>query len=125
MSKDAPDEKPKVKKGKDKKSKDASAGGPSVAAHPRARAQVRRAKGIGGLAGFVIAGYLSLKAGVPGDQVGLRALGAGIGGYMLAWAAAVTVWRHLVMAELRAAVERGMAPPPSERPQAEATGGES
>ena len=53
-----------------------------------------------------IAGYLSYKAGVPTFDVGLRALVAGMVGYMLAWMCAVTVWRHLVLAELRAALER-------------------
>jgi hypothetical protein len=115
MSKDAdkPDKASKSKsKGKDngkgKKGKggaDASAG-PSIAAHPRASYQVRRAKGWGGLAGFGIAAYLSYKAGVPTVDLGLRALVAGIAGYMVAWACAVTVWRHLVMAELRAATQR-------------------
>jgi hypothetical protein len=95
-------------KGKKKKGKDAESGAltPSVANHPRARYQVRRAKGWGGIAGFVIAGYLSYKAGVPTFDVGLRALAAGMVGYMLAWMCAVTVWRHLVLAELRAALER-------------------
>jgi hypothetical protein len=83
--------------------------GPSVANHPRARYQVRRAKGWGGIAGFAIAGYLSYKAGVPTFNLGLRALVAGIVGYMLAWMCAVTVWRHLVLAELRAVVERTQA----------------
>jgi hypothetical protein len=41
--------------------------------------------------------------------VALRALIAGIGGYMLAWMCAVTVWRQLVLAELRAAIESGRA----------------
>jgi hypothetical protein len=96
-------------KGKDKKAKGkktgATAASPSVAGHPRARAQVRRAKGWGGLAGFGIAAYLSMKAGVPAADAGLRALAAGVAGYMLAWACAVTVWRHLVIAELRAALD--------------------
>jgi hypothetical protein len=103
-------QKGKVQKGKDKKGKgapDASAG-PSVAAHPRASYQVRRAKGWGGLAGFGIAAYLSYKAGVPTFDLGLRAIIAGVAGYMLAWACAVTVWRHLMLAELRAAAERGV-----------------
>ena len=106
---DKSDKKPKEKK--DKKGKkgkggaDASAG-PSVAAHPRASYQVRKAKGWGGMAGFGIAAYLSYKAGVPTVDLGLRAIIAGIVGYMLAWACAVTVWRQLVLAELRAAVER-------------------
>ena len=93
------------KKGKKKKGDDAAAPGPSVANHPRARYQVRRAKGWGGIAGFAIAGYLSYKAGVPTADVGMRALIAGIVGYMLAWMCAVTVWRHLVQAEIRAALE--------------------
>jgi hypothetical protein len=92
----------------------ASEGGiaPSVANHPRASYQVRRAKGWGGIAGFAIAGYLSYKAGVPTFDVGLRALVAGMVGYMLAWMCAVAVWRHLVLAELRAALERTEAPDP-------------
>jgi hypothetical protein len=36
----------------------------------------------------------------------------GIVGYMLAWMCAVTVWRHLVLAELRAALEHSQAPDP-------------
>jgi hypothetical protein len=104
------------KKSKKKKGKDGSAApgahGPSVANHPRARYQVRRAKGWSGIAGFAIAGYLSYKAGVPTFDVGMRALVAGIVAYMLAWMCAVTVWRHLVQAELRAALELSRAPDP-------------
>jgi hypothetical protein len=111
MSKSSKDKKKDKKK---KKGGDASgaAGGPSVFNHPRAHYQVRRAKGWGGIAGFLIAGYLSYKAGVPTFDVGLRALVFGIVGYMLAWMCAVTVWRQLVLAELRAAVERTQAPDP-------------
>lgn len=102
------------KKGKkDKKGKGADAtGGPSVAAHPRASYQVRRAKGWGGIAGFAIAAYLSYKAGVPTFDLGMRALVAGMVGYMLAWACAVTVWRHLVLAEIRAALGHAEGPDP-------------
>ncbi len=100
----------KDKKGK--KVKGSGAGGPSVAAHPRASYQVRRAKGWGGIAGFALAAYFSYKAGVPAADLGLRALVAGIVGYMLAWACAVTVWRQLVLAELRAALERSDGPDP-------------
>jgi hypothetical protein len=112
MSEDKKDKK-KKKKGKDGAPAASSASdGPSVANHPRARYQVRRAKGWGGIAGFAIAGYLSYKAGVPTFDVGLRALVAGIVGYMLAWMCAVAVWRHLVQAELRALLERTQAPDP-------------
>jgi hypothetical protein len=103
----------KDKKGKnEKKGKVDAAAGPSVAAHPRGSYQVRRAKGWGGLAGFAIAAYMSYKAGVPTVDLGMRSLIAGMVGYMLAWACAVTVWRQLVLAELRAAVERTSGPNP-------------
>jgi hypothetical protein len=99
-----------AKKGKKgKKGKGEHSAGPSVAAHPRASYQVRRAKGWGGLIGFGLAAYLSHKAGVPTIDLGIRAVLAGLAGYMLAWACAVTVWRHLVVAELRAFVERAEA----------------
>jgi hypothetical protein len=103
------DPKPKKDK-KDKKGKADASGGPSVAAHPRASHAVRRAKGWGGMAGFAVAAYLSYKAGVPTVEMGVRALIAGMVGYMLAWACAVTVWRQLVLAEMRAAVEHVAAP---------------
>lgn len=105
-------------KGKPKKDKAAAAEGLSIATHPRAGAYVRRAKGWGGLAGFGIAAFLSLRAGVPADQAGLRAIAAGMAGYMLAWGCAVTVWRHLVIAEMRALIERRSpaAEPVSEKP---------
>jgi hypothetical protein len=107
MAKNKSDAKGKKAKG-DKKAKRA-AGGISVAGHPRAAAQVRRAKGFGGVTFFLIAAYLSYRAQVPPDQVALRALIGGIGGYLLTWMCAVTVWRHLVLAELRAAIESGRA----------------
>jgi hypothetical protein len=44
---------------------------------------------------------------VPIVMVGARALAAGVAGYVVAGACAVTVWRHLVLAELRAAAETG------------------
>ncbi|MGH2890967.1 MAG: hypothetical protein ACRDNJ_15210 [Solirubrobacteraceae bacterium] len=104
----------KAKKGK--KGKGAGAG-LSVAGHPRAAAAVKRAKGFGGVGGFLLAAYFSYGAGVPPAQIGMRALAFGVAGYMLAWACSVTVWRHLVVAELRAAVESGRAtigPPPGD-----------
>jgi hypothetical protein len=113
----AKNDKAAAKKGKDKtkgtkkakKGAASAADGISIAGHPRAAAQVRRAKGLGGIGFFAIAAYLSHKAGVPADQVALRAIVVGIAGYMLVWACSVTVWRHLVLAELRAAVESGQA----------------
>jgi hypothetical protein len=80
--------------------------GISVAAHPRAGVQVRRAKGFFGLVGFAIAAWVSLNAGVPADQAGLRAVACGIAGYLIAWAFSVAIWRQLVLAELRAHQEK-------------------
>ncbi|MBV9604822.1 MAG: hypothetical protein JO027_06935 [Solirubrobacterales bacterium] len=109
---DRADAKASDKKGKKGKGGAGASSGPSVAAHPRASYQVRRAKGWGGMAGFGIAAYLSYKAGVPTVDLGMRAIVAGMVGYMLAWACAVTVWRQLVLAELRAAVDRAAGPNP-------------
>ena len=96
----------KAKKGKDGKGKSGgSPGGVSIASHPRARAAVRRAKGWGGLAGFGIAAYVSFSAGIPIPMVVLRAVAVGIAAYMVAWACAVTVWKYLVLAELRVMTE--------------------
>jgi hypothetical protein len=114
-----------AQKGKKDKKKSKGSGDPasglSIASHPRASDQVRRAKGWGGIVGFGIAAYLSYRAGVPTFDLGLRALIAGIVGYMLAWACAVSVWRHLMVAELRAAVERAHPDPdliPARAPKA-------
>jgi hypothetical protein len=75
---------------------------PSVANHPRAGAQVARAKAWGGLAGFALVAVLSLRAGVPTADALLRAIAGGVAAYVATWACAVVVWRHLVVAELRA-----------------------
>jgi hypothetical protein len=85
------------------------AAGPSVAAHPRAALHVARAKGWGGLIGFLLGGYLSLPTGTLADA-GLRALLAGIACYLACWAGAVFVWRHLVMLQIAGARERTHAP---------------
>ena len=69
----------------------AEAGGasdrPSVAAHPKAARSVARAKGWGGLAGFLIAGYMSLPTSTLAEA-GLRAIVAGSACYVAAWAGA-------------------------------------
>jgi hypothetical protein len=102
---------------------------PSIAAHPRAARGVARAKGWGGLVGFVLGGYLSLPTNTLA-AAGLRALIAGIVCYVAAWAGAVFVWRRLVMLEIKgreqqllaaqAASSRRELPAPSERPRARA-----
>ncbi len=98
---------PKQKgKGKDSKKKGkanpaATAGsGLSIAAHPRAAHRVAQAKGWGGLVGFVVGGYLSLPTATFAGAA-LHALAAGVACYVMVWAGAVFLWRHLVVAELR------------------------
>jgi hypothetical protein len=91
------------KKG-EKKGKDVPAapdGAPTIAAHPRAVRSIARAKSWGGLLGFVIAGYLSLPTSTLA-AAGLRALIAGVVGYVAVWGASVFVWRRLVMLEIKA-----------------------
>ena len=112
------------KAGKDKKGKKgAGEGGPSVANHPRARAHVRMAKGCGGIVGFALAAYMAHKASVPFAIAGLRALAAGVAGYVVAWGCAVTVWRHLMVAELRAAAEAGRVLPAASASEGSAQAG--
>lgn len=77
----------------------------SIATHPRASASVRKTKAWAGLVAFVIAALLSLKASVPTFQVFERSLAAGLAAFLLAWWASMVIWRHLMLAEQRAAVE--------------------
>jgi hypothetical protein len=77
----------------------------SIATHPKARASVRKTKGWVALAAFVLAAVLSIKASVPMMDVGIRALIAGCVGYLVAWMISMQVWRHLMIAEQRAAIE--------------------
>lgn len=79
---------------------DSDSGKPSVAAHPRAARSVAQAKGWGGLAGFLIAGYFSLPTSTLAEA-GLHALVAGSVCYVAAWAGAVFVWRRMVMIEVK------------------------
>lgn len=74
--------------------------GPSVAGHPRAARAVARAKGWGGLCGFLLGGYLALPTSTLAGA-GLRALEAGVVCYVAVWAGAVFVWRRLVILELK------------------------
>jgi len=91
--------------------------GPSIAAHPRAARGVARAKGWGGLVGFVLGGYLSLPTNTLAAS-GVRALIAGVACYVVVWAGAVFVWRRLVMLELKGREQQLLAAarPPAETP---------
>jgi hypothetical protein len=77
----------------------------SVAAHPRARASIRRTRARTGLVAFALVLFLCLNAGVPAQEAALRALVAGLVGNLLAWACALAVWRSLVLAEIKVATD--------------------
>jgi hypothetical protein len=78
----------------------AAAGGIRLSAHPRARRQIGMAKSWSGLLSFGIVLYLSHGAGLPWGDALLRGVLGGIAGYIAAWMVAVTVWRHIALAEL-------------------------
>jgi hypothetical protein len=82
--------------------------GPNVAAHPRAARSIARAKGWGGLVGFLVAGYLSLPTSTFAWTIG-RALIAGGVCYVACWGAAVFAWRRLVMLELKSREQKLVA----------------
>ena len=90
---------------------EATPAGVSLAAHPRARASIRRTRAWTALAAFGLVLFLSLSAGVPEQEAALRALVAGVVGNVAAWGCALAVWRALVLAELRVAEQ----PPPPGR----------
>jgi type VI protein secretion system component VasK len=78
----------------------------SVSEHPRARRSLRRLRGWAGLLTFGFVALLSYRAGVAPFEVGVRALAAGIGVYLAAWAAGVALWRQIVYAEAKREAER-------------------
>ena len=77
-----------------------------LSAHPRAQRQIRDAKAWAGIVGFVLVFLLSLQASQPLFDAGLRALVAGLVCYVLGWALAVAVWRHVARAEVMVAKQR-------------------
>lgn len=93
---------------------------PSVANHPKAGRQVKQAKAWAGLIGFGLVAFVSWQGGTPAEDLLLRALAGGIVAYLVVWACAVAVWRHLVVTELKVvreqraeqeAARRAAAPP--------------
>jgi hypothetical protein len=79
-----------------------SEGKPKISEHPIAARQVARARAWAALIGFVVAFWLSWRAGLPFPESGARAIVAGIVCRLLAWAALVSLWRQLIPAEIEA-----------------------
>jgi hypothetical protein len=78
----------------------------SLAEHPRASSSIRRARAWGGLLAFAVGGYASYESGMSVAASGFRALVAGMVAYLIVWGLAIAVWRAVVRAEARAAIER-------------------
>lgn len=77
-----------------------SAAKPSIAEHPRVARQVRQARQAAGLIGFLLAGWISMSTDTLAGTL-LRALLAGVVCQVVVWGAAVVLFRHLILAELR------------------------
>ena len=74
----------------------------SLATHPTGSVRIAKIKGWGGLIAFVLIGWLSLRAGLPAAEVAARALVGGVAGYVVAWAAGVSILRLVIESQLRA-----------------------
>jgi hypothetical protein len=74
-----------------------------IADHPRAMRQIELARGWGGIGCFLFVGLVSLQSNVPPLDAGVRALLAGVVGYVAGWGLSIMVWRHLALAEAAAA----------------------
>jgi hypothetical protein len=80
-----------------------------VGEHPVSSAAIRRAKSVGGLIAFGVTLALGFLNGADLSTACARALGAGIAGYMVSWAASVAIWRHLLRAQARAVLANAAA----------------
>jgi hypothetical protein len=74
--------------------------------HPKAAALIRRAKGYGGMGGFLLTAGVSLMHGSVLFETCLRGLVGGMAGYLIAWTLAVSVGRALLKAQGQLAIER-------------------
>lgn len=99
------------------------AGGIRLTGHPRARRHIAMAKGWGGLGAFLVVLYLSKGAGVPTADAVVRGMLGGLVGYLAGWLIAVTVWRHLALAELESLRARIVASMDEQAAQAAAATG--
>ncbi len=74
----------------------------SLRSHPTAGPAIRRVRAAGGLGGFAVAVLTGLEQGSPFAALILRALEVGIASQTVAWAAAVLVWKRLLIAQVGA-----------------------
>lgn len=81
----------------------------TLSGHPKAAGSIRRAKGRGGIVGFLIGALGTWASGGELANVLMRGLETGIVGWLVCWFAAVTIWKHVVNAEVRSAIARRKA----------------
>jgi apolipoprotein N-acyltransferase len=79
-----------------------------VGQHPRAASAIRRTKAVVSLFGFTAAGLGSWWHGVPMEDAAIRGLCGAAAGYLAGWFVAITIWRSMLEAEARLAVERAI-----------------
>lgn len=77
-----------------------------LADHPRASSSIARVRAWGALVAFAVAAWLGYRMGLPFVDLVARSIVFGVAGWLVAWAAAQTVWRQLVYAEVAAARRR-------------------
>ena len=80
----------------------------SIAAHPRAKAGIRRARTRGALIVFALVLALNLVGHQDPFDATWRALLAGIVANVVVWRFAIVIWRHIVLAEVRQLEEEHM-----------------
>jgi hypothetical protein len=78
----------------------------SIAAHPRAKAGIRRARTRAAFGAFLLVLALNLVGDQDMFDALWRALLAGIVVNVIVWRAAIVVWRHIIIAEVRQEEER-------------------
>jgi hypothetical protein len=95
----------------------------SIAAHPRAKAGVRRARTRAALIAFVLVLILNLLGDQTAFDAVWRALLAGIVVNLVVWRCAIVVWRHIIQSEIRQVEEARAARRREERERFEAQAG--
>jgi hypothetical protein len=73
----------------------------SIAAHPRAKASIRRARTRAALIVFALVLALNLYGDQDAFDAVWRALLAGIVANVVVWRFAIVIWRHIVISEVR------------------------
>src|SRR3954452_25230620 len=81
----------------------------SIAAHPRAKAGIRRARTRAALIAFALVLVLNLVGDQELFDAVWRALLAGVVANVVVWRFAIVIWRHIVISEVRQLEDERMA----------------